>query len=86
MDLFFSRRIGLSSTGQPIGIKGGARLTGKVSGNNIALMDLQTEEYTGKPAENFLVARYSKDINRRSKIGGLVHQQGVDELRRRSTA
>ena len=72
MDLFFSRSIGLTSTGQPLGIKGGARLTGKVSGNNIALMDLQTEEYPGKPAENFLVARYSKDINRRSKIGGLV--------------
>ena len=34
MDLFFSRRIGLSDTGQPIGIRGGARLTGKMSGNN----------------------------------------------------
>ncbi len=72
MDLFFSRRIGLSDTGQPIGIRGGARLTGKVSGNNIAVMDLQTEEVNGRPADNFLVARYSKDINRRSKIGGLL--------------
>ncbi|MFN7981692.1 MAG: DUF5916 domain-containing protein [Vicinamibacterales bacterium] len=73
MDLFFSRRIGLSDTGQPIGIRGGARLTGKVAGsNNIAVMDLQTEDFNGAPANNFLVARYSKDINRRSKIGGLV--------------
>jgi hypothetical protein len=71
MDLFFSRRIGLSDAGQPIGIQGGARLTGKVNGNNIAVMNLQTEESDGKPADNFLVARYSKDINRRSKIGGL---------------
>ncbi|MGC4085307.1 MAG: DUF5916 domain-containing protein [Vicinamibacterales bacterium] len=71
MDLFFSRRIGLSDTGQPIGIRGGARLTGKVNGNNIALMDLQTEAFNGRPADNFLVARYSKDVNRRSKIGGL---------------
>ena len=71
MDLFFSRRIGLSDTGQPIGIKGGARLTGKMHGNNIAVMDLQTESVGGAPANNFLVARYSKDINRRSKIGGL---------------
>jgi len=72
MDLFFSRRIGLSDTGQPIGIRGGARLTGKVSGNNIAVMDLQTEEFNGAPADNFLVARYSKDVNRRSKFGGLI--------------
>ncbi|MGE3958871.1 MAG: DUF5916 domain-containing protein [Vicinamibacterales bacterium] len=71
MDLFFSRRIGLSDTGQPIGIKGGARLTGKVNGNNIAVMDLQTEAFNGRPADNFLVARYSKDVRRRSKIGGL---------------
>ena len=71
MDLFFSRRIGLSDTGQPIGIRGGARLTGKVSGSNVAVMDLQTEENNGQPADNFLVARYSKDVNRRSKFGGL---------------
>ncbi len=71
MDLFFSRRIGLSDTGEPIDIRGGGRLTGKVHGNNIAVLDLQTEEQTGRPADNFLVARYSKDINRRSRFGGL---------------
>lgn len=71
MDLFFSRQIGLSSTGQPIGIRGGARMTGKVNGNNIAVMDLQTEEYGPQPGQNFLISRYSKDIGRRSKVGGL---------------
>ena len=72
MDLFFSRRIGLSDTGQPIGIAGGARVTGKMpGGHNLAVMDLQTEEMSGRPAENFLVARYSKDVSRRSKVGGL---------------
>ena len=70
-DLFFSRRIGLSDSGQPIGILGGARLTGKVNGNNIAVMDLQTEDQPGRPGENFLVTRYSRDISRRSKVGGL---------------
>ena len=71
MDLFFSRRIGLSDAGEPINIRGGGRLTGKVNGNNIAVMNLQTEEYNGKPADNFLVARYSKDLNRRSRLGGM---------------
>ncbi|HUR32704.1 MAG TPA: DUF5916 domain-containing protein [Vicinamibacterales bacterium] len=82
MDLFFSRRIGLSETGQPIGIRGGARMTGKVSGNNIAVMDLQTEENGGRPADNFLVARYSKDVNRRSKFGGLfINKESINSAR-----
>ena len=72
MDLFFSRRIGLSDTGQPIGIVGGARVTGKMpGGNNLAVMDIQTEDWNGRPGDNFLVARYSKDVSRRSKIGGM---------------
>ena len=82
MDLFFSRRIGLSDAGQPIGIRGGARLTGKMSGNNIAVMDLQTEEFGGQPADNFLIARYSKDINRRSKFGGLfINKESINSAK-----
>ncbi len=83
MDLFFSRRIGLSATGQPIGIAGGARVTGKMAGgNNVAVMDLQTEEQDGRPAENFLVARYSKDVSRRSKVGGLfVNKESMNSSR-----
>jgi hypothetical protein len=78
-DLFFSRRIGLSETGQPIGIVGGARMTGKAGAHNIALLDLQTEATAGRPGENFLVARYSRDVFERSKVGGLViNKKAVD--------
>lgn len=69
-DLFFSRRIGLTDTGANVPIRGGARLTGKVGKNNIAIMDLQTDEAFGDPGENFLVARYSRDVSERSQIGG----------------
>lgn len=72
MNLFFSRRIGLSDTGQPIPILGGMRLTGKTGRNNLAVLDLVTGEAFGKPGDNFLVARYSRDIFARSKVGGLV--------------
>jgi hypothetical protein len=72
MDLFFSRRIGLSASGQPIPIIGGARLTGKAAGNNIAVMNIQTSSAFDRPGENFLVARYSKDLFGRSKLGGMV--------------
>jgi len=72
-DLFFSRRVGLSDTGQPIGILGGARVTGKTpGGHNVAVMNIQTETTQGRPGDNFLVARYSKDVARRSRIGGLL--------------
>jgi len=71
-DLFFSRRIGLSDTGQPIPILGGARMSGKVGDHNVAVMQLQTGDAYGHPGENFVVARYSNDIGARSRIGGLV--------------
>jgi len=71
-DLFFTRRIGLSEEGQPIPIAGGARLTGKVDRHNLAILNIQTEEAFGQSGENFLVARYSRDVLGRSKIGGLV--------------
>ncbi len=72
LDLFFSRRIGLSDAGQPIPIVGGARMTGKVGSHNLAVMDIQTDRVFEKPGDNFFVARYSKDLFGRSKVGGLV--------------
>ena len=77
-DLFFTRRIGITPSRQTVPILGGARLTGKLGGNNIAIMDIQVEELqdsTGaliEPGQNFFVARYSRDILERSQIGALV--------------
>ncbi len=78
-DLFFSRRIGLSDTGQPVPILAGARLTGKVGSNNLAVLDVQTDSAFGKPGDNFFVSRYSRDVFRRSRIGALfVNKESVD--------
>ena len=71
-DLFFTRRIGLSASGRPVPIIGGARLTGKVDRHNIAVMNIQTQEVFGQSGENFFVGRYSRDILDRSQIGGLI--------------
>jgi hypothetical protein len=70
-DLFFSRRIGLSSTGQPVPIIGGARIAGKAGAHNIGFLDIQTDSAFGKPGDNFLVGRYSLDVLSRSRIGAL---------------
>jgi hypothetical protein len=81
-DLFFSRRIGLSDTGQPVPILGGARMTGKMGDHNVAVMQLQTGEAYGRPGESFVVARYSNDIGQRSRIGGLiVNKEAIGDAR-----
>ena len=81
-DLFFTRRIGLSQSGQPIPIVVGARLTGKVNRHNIAVMNIQTQEVLGQRGENFFVARYSRDILARSKVGGLiVNKEAIGDFR-----
>ncbi|MEP7118645.1 MAG: DUF5916 domain-containing protein, partial [Acidobacteriota bacterium] len=78
-DLFFSRRIGLSETGQPVPIQGGARLTGKVGKNNVALMDVRTDSAFGQPGDNFFVSRYSRDVLKRSRVGALfINKNSVD--------
>ncbi|NNF14111.1 MAG: carbohydrate binding family 9 domain-containing protein [Gemmatimonadetes bacterium] len=71
VDLFFSRRIGLSSDGA-VPIIGGARLTGKIGRNDIAVMDVQTDNALGESGENFLVAKYSRNLWGRSRVGGLL--------------
>ncbi len=78
-DLFFTRRVGLSSSGQPIPIVGGARLTGKINRHNIAALNITTQGSFGSPGENFFVGRYSRDIFSRSKVGGIViSKEAVD--------
>ena len=70
-DLFFSRRIGLSETGQPIPIVGGVRLAGKSGRHSVGLLDIQTDPAFGAPGDNFLVARYSRDLLARSRVGAI---------------
>jgi hypothetical protein len=72
IDLFFTRRIGLSPTGLPIDILGGARLSGKVAGSwNVGLLNIQTDDLAvdGRPVapdNNYTVLRAQKEIGRSS--------------------
>ncbi|MBM3819330.1 MAG: carbohydrate binding family 9 domain-containing protein [Acidimicrobiia bacterium] len=84
VDLFFSRRIGLSPAGEPIDILGGGRLSGRLGGYNVALLTMQTESaadgrtgLTAAPANNFTVVRLQREIGR-SNVGAMyVGRQGV---------
>jgi hypothetical protein len=84
IDLFFSRRIGLSSAGEPIDIVAGGRLSGKLGGYNVGLLNMQTDaaihSRTGEtlaPANNFTVLRVQREVGR-SNFGAMyVGRQGV---------
>ena len=84
IDLFFSRRIGLSATGLPIDLIGGGRLSGKMGSYNVGLLNMQTEasvnDRTGiavAPANNFTVLRLQREVGR-SNFGAMyVGRQGM---------
>ena len=81
VDLFFSRRIGISDSGALVPIQGGARLTGKARGTNIGLLNMQTDEVGSEWANNFTAARVSKDLRNRSGLGAIaVSRVGTGRL------
>jgi hypothetical protein len=82
VDLFFSRRIGLSDNGEAIPILGGGRVSGKAGAYNIGMLNMQTDDYQDRlPSNNFTVFRVSRDLPNRSSIGGLfVNRQGTGGL------
>ena len=72
VDLFFSRRIGIDDNGALVPIRAGARLSGKLSGMNVGLLNIQTDDVTRTPANNFTAFRLSRDLPSRSGIGAIV--------------
>ena len=75
-DLFFSRRIGISD-GQPVPIKGGARVSGRAAGLNVGLLHIETDAPTDVDgALGYSVARLAKELPNRSRIGGLFINKG----------
>ena len=85
IDLFFSRRIGLSATALPIDIRGGARLSGKMGGWNVGVLNIQAddvEDFDGNnigPANNFSVLRMQREVGRSSYGAIFVNRQGFGD-------
>jgi hypothetical protein len=85
IDLFFSRRIGLSPTALPIDIRGGGRLSGKLGGWNVGALNIQADDIEDArgnnigPANNFSVLRMQREIGRSSYGAIFVNRQGFGE-------
>ena len=74
VDLFFSRRIGLSDDGSVVPIIGGSRISGKIGQTNIGFLNMHTDENEslGINKNSFTVARVNHDFPKtRSSIGGI---------------
>jgi len=72
--LFHSRQIGLSPGRQPVPIVAGGRITGRLQGLTLGLLNVQTEALPseGIPASNYGVVRVKRDVLARSTVGGFV--------------
>ena len=84
--LFYSRRIGLSSEGQPLPILGGARLSGRIGHVALGLFNIHQEEFDESPSNNFTVMRLRYDVLENSDIGAIfiTREGGNDDDYNRS--
>ncbi|HEX7021049.1 MAG TPA: DUF5916 domain-containing protein, partial [Gemmatimonadaceae bacterium] len=64
--LFYSRRVGLDSSGTPVPIIGGARVTGRVGAWSLGILDARTG---GADGANDAVVRVKHDFFARSYVG-----------------
>ncbi len=71
VELFFSRRVGLDE-GVAVPIVGGARLSGKIGKTSVGFLGMRTEELEDLPANDFTVARLSREFPNRTRIGAIA--------------
>ncbi len=75
VDLFFTRRIGIDSVGQPVPILGGGRLTGRIGGLTVGALQMITGEQNGVEGNSYTVLRTLKELSARSRVGVMAVQR-----------
>jgi len=68
---FFSRSIGLDTSGNPIPITGGGRFVYRSDKLNYGVIAMREGSYNDSPETNFLVGRVSENFGSQSRIGAL---------------
>jgi len=66
---FFSRRIGLSATGEPVDLEVGGKISGRMGRFNMGALAIRQDEFVGVDADNALVARLSANVLNESTVG-----------------
>ena len=70
--LFHSRRIGLTESGTPVTIFGGARLVGKAGAWDVGMLEMQADGEGQRPGENFGVLRLRRAVLNASSTAGMM--------------
>ena len=78
LQMFFSRRIGLTEDRAPVPVKGGAKLVGHALGLDIGLLDVQTGTSGAARGSNYLVFRAKRNVLARSNVGLFVSNRQAD--------
>ena len=80
VEMFFSRKIGISEDGDVLAVEGGVRLSGKIGDRtNIGLLYMATDaEQDIAPGNKFSVARISQELPNRSSIGAIFTSRDGD--------
>ena len=69
---FFSRRIGLSGTGEPLDIEAGVKLTGRVGRWNVGALGVQQDAFGDVAGKDLLVGRVAANVLEESSVGMIV--------------
>lgn len=72
---FFSRNIGLSSTGTPVDINAGAKLSGKIGSYDVGLLAVRQDEFEAIDASSLVVGRFVADVLEESSLG-IIYTSG----------
>ena len=76
VDLFFTRRIGISDNGTPQPIIGGGRLSGRVGGTTIGLLQMVTDAPdSSSDRQSYTVGRLTRELSTRSRVGAMAVQR-----------
>ncbi len=76
IDLFFTRRIGIDENGAPQQILGGGRLSGRIGGTTVGLLQMVTDAAdTSASGQSFSVARATRELSARSRVGAMMVQR-----------
>jgi len=84
LQMFFSRRIGLTDERRPLPIIGGAKLVGRAAGLDIGVLSVQTDRADETRGSNYTVFRTKRNVFARSNVGMFLsnRQSRVGEYNR----
>ena len=69
---FFSRKIGLSPTGQPVDLVAGGKISGRVGRWNVGSLLINQGEQPGVDAQNIFVGRAVYNLGSRTQVGAIM--------------